>query len=308
MTIGLGPSPATTFWRALRRPPARRLLCRLTRVHQEPAAWRSPALFVHGFPDSPAMFAAYHTEAERGRPWLRGRSVYTLAFPNRHDNLEGLPALRDTLGGRLRREFEALVDAVIALSPTGRLLLVAHDWGATYSWELVRRRPDLPLEAMASLSVGSSFRYDLGEHGPRALLWLYSSIFGLPYYLPLSSARALQARALALAGYRSPSIAAAHLDSFHYWDWPLRAAALPLRLLGAGAAAPFTDMRFPVLYIRSGLDRIATTRAFEGHLRGRADCRVVIHGGLNHWYPEQHPGVVLDELRAFPPLQEEDRQ
>lgn len=294
--------PATTFWRALRRPPASRLLCRLTRLHHEPEARRSPALFVHGFPDSPAMFAAYHTPDERRQAWLRGRSIYALALPNRHDNLEGLPSLSDLRGGRLSREFEALVDAVLAASPTGRLLIVAHDWGATYSWELVRRRPDLPLDAMVALSVGSSFRYDLGEHGVRALLWLYSSIFGLPYYLPLAPARALQARALDIAGYRSPTIGAAYLDSFHYWDWPLRAALLPLRLLGLGSDEPYTDIRFPVLYMRSGLDRIATTRAFEKHLRGRPDCRFVALAGLNHWFPAQRAELVLAELRAFPPL------
>lgn len=293
--------PADTFWSALRRPPARRLLCRLDRVHHEPGSSRSPVLFVHGFPDSPAMFAAYHTPQERARPWLRGRDLYTLAFPNRHDNLAGLPALADLAGGRLRREFAALVDAVIAASPTGQVVVVAHDWGATFFWALVRRRPWLPVERAVCLSVGSSFRHDLAEHGPRALAWLYSGVFGLPYYLPLPAVRAGLARALTLAGYHSASIGRAYQDSYHYWDWPLRAALLPARLLGAGAQTPFTDIRFPVLFMRSRMDRIATTAGFEAHLRGRADCRVLIVEGANHWFPEQQAELVLRAIRAFFP-------
>lgn len=297
--------PSATYWSARSRPPAQRLLCRLERPHHEPGATRSPALFVHGFPDSPAMFDAYHTPEERAQPWLRGRSVYTLALPNRHDNLSGLPSLSDLRGGRLSREFAALVDAVIAASPTGRLVLVAHDWGATFGWELVRRRPDLPLEAMVALSVGSSFRYDVWEHGPSALLWLYNCVFGLPYYLPMGAARRLQSAGLRLAGYRSPTVGDAYLDSFHYWDWPQRLARLPARLLGVGAQPGFTDIRFPVLYVRTALDRIATTAAFERHLRGAPGSRVVHEPDLNHWFPEQRPDVLLREIRAFGALQPE---
>lgn len=292
-------APADTFWAALVRPPARRLLCRLERVHHDPHGKRSPVIFVHGFPDSPAMFAAYTTPAERGQPWLRGRDIYTLAFPNRQSNLAGLPATADLVGGRLRREFAALVDAVIAASPTGKIMVVAHDWGATYFWELVRARPALPIERAVSLSVGSSFRYDLGEHGPMALAWLYNIVFGLPYYLPLPAVRGALTRALASAGYSSESIGQVYQDSFHYWDWPLRAALLPARLLGLGAKAPFTQIGFPVLCVRSTMDRIATTGAFEDHLRGRGDSRVVILEGAHHWFPEQQAEVVLREIRSF---------
>jgi pimeloyl-ACP methyl ester carboxylesterase len=256
-------------------------------------------LLIHGFPDSPAMYAGWITPEERARPWLRGRDIYTLAFPNRHDNLDGLPAVADLAGGRLRREFAALVDAVIAASPTGRIVVVAHDWGATYFWQLVRSRPGLPVERAVSCSVGSSFRYDLAEHGPRALVWLYNIIFGLPYYLPLTPARRALVMALGVAGYSSPTVARAYQDSFHYWDWPLRLLLLPPRLLGFGAERPFTDIRFPVLFLRSAMDRIATTAEFERHLRERADSRVVILEDVNHWFPEQHPELVLRELRSF---------
>lgn len=247
------------------------------------------------------MYAAYHTPAERAQPWLAGRSIYTLAFPNRQSHLTDGPSWRDLAEGRLDREFAALVDVVIAASPTGRLIIVAHDWGATYTWGLVRRRPDLPIEGLVSLSVGSSFRYDLAEHGPRALAWLYNSIFGLPYYLPVAPVRRLLALAIATAGYQSASIDAVAYDSYHYWDWPLRLLTLPLRLAGVGRQPAFTDIRFPVLFIRSMMDRIATTAAFEAHLRERADSRVVVLDQMNHWFPEQHSGVVLEEIRRFIP-------
>lgn len=291
--------PPATFWSSWHRPASRRLLCRLDRVVHEPDASRSPVLLIHGFPDSPEMFAAYHTPAERRQPWLAGRSIYTLAFPNRQSHRAAWPSLRDLADGRLRREFAALVDLVIAASPTGQVLIIAHDWGATYTWELVRNRPDLPIERLVSLSVGSSFRYDLAEHGLGAFAWLYNSIFGLHYYLPCAPVRWLLAAALTVAGYRSPSIDAVAYDSYHYWDWPLRLLRLPFRLLGLGRQPAFTDIRFPVLFIRSAMDRIASTAAFEAHLRGRADCRVVLLEGVSHWFPEQQSELALAEIQQF---------
>lgn len=288
-----------SFWAALRRPRAGHLLTRLRRLDYVPDAVRSPVLFVHGFPDSPQMFAAYHTPAERSQIWLQGRSVYTIAFPNRQSNPASLPSICDLLSGRLRREFAGLVDAAIATSPTGKIIVVAHDWGATYTWELIRSRPDLPIERFVSLSVGSSFRYDLGAHGIRALLWLYNVAFGLPYYLPSPAINALTAAALKRAGYRSTDIGNVYRDSYHYWDWPLRLILLPFRLLGAGAQPAFTDIRFPVLFMRSHLDSIASTRPFEEYLRQRDDCRVVLLEGVSHWFPEQDSERVLTEIRSF---------
>jgi pimeloyl-ACP methyl ester carboxylesterase len=284
-------------------PSARTLLCRLERVHHEPHAVRSPVLFIHGFPDSPAMYAAYHTPTERAQPWLRGRSIYTLAFPNRQSRPEPLPSLADLRNGRLQREFHALVQAVIAAGPTGKLVIVAHDWGATYTWALVRSRPDLPLEALVSLSVGSSFRYDLGEHGLRALAWLYNIIFGMPYYLPTAQVHSVLDQAMEQAGYESPTRHETYRDSYHYWDWPQRLALLGPRLFGWGAQPAFTDIRFPVLFMRSAMDRIATTAGFETHLRQQANSRVLVFDGVNHWFPEQHAERVLTEIRRFAALQ-----
>ncbi len=288
-----------TYWSSRRMPPARTLLCRLDQVFSAPQPTRSPVLFIHGFPDSPAMYDAYHTPAERGQPWLHGRSIYTLALPNRQSNPAPLPSLADLRNGRLQREFNALVQAVIAASPTGKIIIVAHDWGATFTWALIRSRPDLPVEKLVSLSVGSSFRYDLAEHGPRALAWLYTIIFGIPYYLPTAGVRSVLNKALQQAGYGSPSRAEAYRDSYHYWDWPQRLALLVPRLFGWDAQPAFTDIRFPVLFMRSTMDRIATTAGFEAYLRERSDCRVLVFEDVNHWFPEQHAERVLAEIRQF---------
>ena len=51
------------------------MYAKLTCVHQANGADKSPVVFVHGFPDSPAMFADYYAEAERGQPWLAKRSI-----------------------------------------------------------------------------------------------------------------------------------------------------------------------------------------------------------------------------------------
>ena len=47
------------------------MYAKLTHLHQTDGTDKSPVVFVRGFPDSPAMFAAYYAEAEHEQPWLR---------------------------------------------------------------------------------------------------------------------------------------------------------------------------------------------------------------------------------------------
>ncbi len=93
---------------------------------------KSPVVFVHGFPDSPQMFAAYYAESERSQPWLEGRSIYTYAFPNRHDN-PNFPPLRELVRGVMVKEFDSTMDELAQKSPTGKLIFIVHDWGATHT-------------------------------------------------------------------------------------------------------------------------------------------------------------------------------
>lgn len=51
--------------------------------------------------------------------------------------------------------------------------------------------------------------------------------------------------------------------------------------------------------MRSKLDRIASTRAFEDEVKRRPDCRFVELAGANHWFPEQQSELVIAELRRF---------
>lgn len=87
------------------------MYAKLTCLYDAGETGKSPVLFVHGFPDSPAMFAAYTCEAEREQPWLAGRSIYTYAFPNRHDN-PNFPSLAELAGGVMAREFDETLDAL----------------------------------------------------------------------------------------------------------------------------------------------------------------------------------------------------
>jgi len=45
------------------------MYAKLTHLHQTDGTDKSPVVFVRGFPDSPAMFAAYYAEAEHEQPW-----------------------------------------------------------------------------------------------------------------------------------------------------------------------------------------------------------------------------------------------
>ena len=89
-------------------------------------------------------------------------------------------------------------------------------------------------------------------------------------------------------------------DAYHYWDRPsLVLTILPQALLFLFYKPEYLDFAFPVLYMRTKLDRIASTAAFERKIQSRSDCRLVIYDEYNHWFPEQHSDVVLPEIRAF---------
>lgn len=236
---------------------------RLTEAPTGAAETRSPLVFIHGFPDSPAMFMAYTGAAEADQPWRQGRACYAVEFPNRH-HWRVQPPWWALATGALTRDFEAALRAVIARSPTGRIIVIAHDWGATYTWALVRRHPALPIERMVSLSVGASFRYDLAEHGARAVNWLYALVFAIPYYVPAPAVRrAVAALIVHAAGYHSPTAPELYHDCYHYWAGPFQALAWPWRALGLGARPPFTEFSFPVLFVRAPPDRLAPPRPLK---------------------------------------------
>ena len=274
-------------------------------LSESPTATRSSVVFVHGFPDSPEMFAAYHTAEERAQRWLRNRNLYAFEFPNRLTGPGCVPPLRVMVRGfvqdhgSLQAEVDQVLDGLAARSPTGKLLLVAHDWGATSSWSWVRRRPHAPVEKFVSLSVGSSFRYDVWEHGPVALSWLYSAVLCLGYLFPVRWVHALLARWTCLAGYRHPRSATLALDCWHYWYGPFTLLAAPFSLLGLRYRPGFVGFDFPVLYLRSKGDAIASTKAFERHLEEREDCVIEVWPEVNHWFPEQDPERVLKKIRTF---------
>ena len=273
----------------------------LQQIQQGGDPRKSPLLFIHGFPDSPLMWRDYLTPAEREQPWLAGRSIYTLAFPNRHTNPDATPSWLALASGGLYQEFDAHMATLIANSPTGKVSLVAHDWGATFSWRFIRRNhPASGIDRMASLSVGSSFRYDVFEHGLGAATWMYAFLFGLPYYVPNDAVRrGVAGMIVKYAGYRSDTASELYRDCYHYWHglfWPVK---LPFFMLGAGYRRPYTGFDFPVLYMRSALDRIASTQAFEDEVRRRPDCRFVELPEANHWFPEQQSELVIAELRRF---------
>lgn len=274
------------------------MYAKLTCLYDAGETGKSPALFVHGFPDSPAMYAAYTAETERRQPWLAGRSIYTYAFPNRHDN-PNFPPLAELAGGVMAREFDETLDTLARQSPTGKLVILAHDWGATQTWRWARGHQNPPIEKLVAFSVGSSFRYDVFEHGLNAFTWLYGIWFGSAWYLPFLR-QAVAKSIVGAAGYRSETAMELWRDAYHYWDRPsLLLTILPQALLFLFYKPEYLDFPFPVLYLRTRLDRIASTAAFERHIQSRPDCKFIVYEQYNHWFPEQHSAVVLPEVRAF---------
>ncbi len=271
---------------------------KLNCIHKADGTEKSPVVFIHGFPDSPAMYRAYFTEEERQQPWLEGRSIYTYAFPNRHDNPD-FPSWGELAGGVMAREFNEIMDGVAQQSPTGKLVILAHDWGCTHTWRWARERENPPIEKLVAFSVGSSFRYDIFEHGLSAFTWLYGIWFCLPWYIPFLRKTVPQSIASS-TGYRSDTAKDLWKDAYHYWSRPILILTIFLQaLFFLNYRREYLDFSFPVLYMRAPNDRIASTRAFERHIQSRNDCRLVIYPDFNHWFPEQESETVLPEVREF---------
>lgn len=275
--------------------------CHLEKAYQPPENGRSPVVFIHGFPDSPLMWRDYWTEEERERPWLAGRAIYTLAFPNRQTRPAPIPTWRELRQGVLDEEVADAFAQVAATSPTGQLIPIVHNLGATYTWRYIRTHGDPPVEKLVSLSVASSFRYDVWEHGLNALTWLYQIPYILPYTVRIRPLQNLLGNLLTrFAGYRSETANEAWRDTYHYldgWFWPIK---LPFFLLGIlGREPEFLAFPFPVLFMRSKIDRIASTQAFEAELQRRPDSQFHLLPGVTHWFPEQRSDLVLAQLRQF---------
>lgn len=260
---------------------------------------RSPVVFIHGFPDSPLMFQRYYAPEERDQAWLQGRPIYTVAFPNRFTN-PNYPPLSALISEVLQKEVEALLSQLIAASPTGQIVPVVHDWGATCTWKFIRKHDGAGIEKIVAFSVASSFRYDIWEHGFRALAWTYSLLFGSAWYIRIPAyQRFVTGLITRAAGYHSDQDATLWKDCFHYWYGLPRLLIVPFDLIGLRYRPAYTDFKFPVLFIRSPLDRMPSTAAFEKALKSRPDCRFVVYEDANHWFPEQHAERVLKEVRAF---------
>lgn len=244
------------------------------------------------------MFSAYYNVAEREKPWLVGRSIYTYSFPNRHDN-PNYPTLLELARGVMSREFDKTMDELALQSPTGKLIFLSHNWGASHTWRWARGQKNPPIEKMVAFSVGSSPRYDIIEHGLNAFTWLYGLWFCAAYYLPFLR-KAVTWSIVKAAGYQSETAAELWKDTYHYWDRPrLLLTIIPQALLCLFFRTEYLNFNFPVLYLRTPLDRIASTAAFESLIMSRPDCRMVLYHEFNHWFPEQKSEVVLTEVRAF---------
>ncbi|MGQ9908000.1 MAG: alpha/beta fold hydrolase [Candidatus Flexifilum sp.] len=275
------------------------MYCRLECL--QPEGSRSPIVFIHGFPDSPLMFRAYYSVDERQREWLRDRQIYTIAFPNRFTN-PNYPPLGALLKETLQAEIDALLKERIAASPTGQIIPIVHDWGATTTWKFIRHHPDqrAGIEKLVALSVPSTFRYDIWAKGLLAFGWLYSTLFGAPYWLPFGPVRrAVTGLITRSGGYRSDRDDTLYQDTYHYWYGILRPLLLPFDLLGLRIRPAFLDFAFPVLFMRSPQDQLPANPDFERAMQTRQDCRFVLVEGANHWFPEQHAERVLAEIRTF---------
>jgi pimeloyl-ACP methyl ester carboxylesterase len=162
----------------------------LRALHWEPAASRDDApiaLCLHGFPDTARGWRAV-------APKLAAAGWRVVAPFNRGYSPSTIPSDGSYHVGALMDDALRVLDAV---GPTGRDVVIGHDWGAAVAWALVAA-PDSPFTkaAVMSLPPALAFRPQRGLGAGRSLAALlpaqlvrswYIQYFQLPW-LPERSA------------------------------------------------------------------------------------------------------------------------
>jgi len=273
-----------------------------TCVHNSDAhCSKSPILFLHGAPDSPAIWEAYIQDT---KSWAQNRQIFTLETPNSVSNPVEPPSLKELFGGAIYDEIAASILSRIIESPSGKVVIVAHDFGATYAWNFVRNNISIAnqhIEQMVSFSVGSSFRYDVWEHGPNALTWCYAILPALVFFCPFFPLKYLFWwiwRSIGFPGDYLPS----EIDLHPYWYAPFFVFRMLFDfffgMLHTGLG--FVDFKFPVFFLRSRIDSIASNDRFEKLLERRGDCKLkILPFSATHWFLFHHSDVIMPEFRAF---------
>lgn len=200
------------------------------------AARRDTLLLVHGFPDSPSMWAgtvdalrsAGYTCLVAALPGARGEAV-----PAAHSPAALAEALHEAL---LRRK-------------VGAVTLLTHDWGSAYGYLLAQAHPT-SVRRLIALDVGGHF--DALQQPALALLAIieYQAFLALAFVLGRPAGSLILHGMLATWRYPRAAEQPVTTSMCHHYLGFLRAElrALPARLLGGQRPSIDYAPRVPVLF------------------------------------------------------------
>ena len=248
-----------------------------------PTTRRGPAVFVHGNPESAAVWEPLLAELDRDDVVCLSPPGFGAPLPDRFDaTMEGY---RDWLIARL----EAFAEPVD---------LVGHDWGGAHVLNAVMARPDL-VRSWVSDSA-AVFHPDYVWH-PLAQTWqtpgdgerLVASMITPPL-----AGRIAAMHGIGIASPVAERLAAAQDAQMGRAILTLYRSAAQPALARAGQHLPAAAAR-PGLVLSASADDMTGTEAMRRHVAKSAGAEVAVLDGVGHWWMVQDPPQGARTLTAF---------
>jgi pimeloyl-ACP methyl ester carboxylesterase len=242
-----------------------------------------PAVFVHGNPESAAIWAPLLSELARADVVRLSPPGFGASVP------DGFGATADEYLAWLVAELEVIGEPVD---------LVGHDWGANHTFRLACERPDL----VRSWCIDTAGVFDPGyiwHEGTRAWRTPGEGEAAVAAMIAMgAAARAEVYRSMAVTTEAAEQMA----DAF---DETMGRCILALyRSVGQDVLARWSE-RVPAASARPGLVLVPTDDVYTGGearhraVAERTGAEVVVLEGLGHWWLVQDPTAAARALERF---------
>ena len=242
-----------------------------------------PAVFVHGVPETPAVWDGLRSHLQRD-------DVIALQLP-------GFGCPRPEGFRATKEEYVAwLVDELERIRPEGPIDLVAHDWGGGFALRLVSTRPDLVRSWVSDIAAlahpefewhavaqiwqtpgeGEQFIEQTLAQSPEERGQLYSMMFGIPLDAAVEMNR-----------HMDPTMGQCILDLY-------RSAVT----VGKEWGPDFHDIPAPGCILLATADTL-TSQEIARRAAAGAGAHVTELEGLNHFWMLEDPAASAAAIQQF---------
>lgn len=257
-------------------------------------------LFLHGFPE---CWLAWERQLA-----AFSRSYRAVALDLRGYNLSDKPS--QTSAYALPRIVDDIRRVIDHLTPSGRAILVGHDWGGLAGWTLARESPEL-LSKLVIINAPHPvlFYRELKQKWAQRIASSYAGFFQLPGVAE-ATLRAFDFAALRKMVYGTSSKPRAFTPALRHayrqaWNQPgaltagLNYYRNPRALQSLLKQPPGWLIHVPTLVLWGERDPALLTGNLDGLDHLVPDLAVKRHPTATHWIVHEEPQWVNESLREF---------